>query len=43
MNSTFPEPVPTHIYRNSKATVRPYYNEQLIEKKMEEKKNGQAR
>ena len=42
MNSTFPEPVPTHIYRNSKDTVRPYYNEQLIEKKkkMEEKKNG---
>lgn len=42
MNSTFPEPMPTHIYRNSKATVRPYYNERLIEKKkkMEEKKNG---
>lgn len=42
MNSTFSDPMPTHIYRNSKATVRPYYNEQLLEKKkkMEEKKNG---
>ena len=40
--STLPEPMQTHIYRNSKATVRPYYNEELIEKKkkMEEKKNG---
>lgn len=46
MNSIFPEPMPTHIYRNNKDTVRPYYNEnyntKLIEKKkkMEEKKNG---
>ena len=46
MNGVFPNPMPTHIYRNSKDTVRPHYNEnynkKLIEKKqkMEEKKNG---
>ena len=35
MNTTLPEPMPTHIYRNSKDTVYPVNN-----KKMEEKKNG---
>lgn len=44
MNSRFSNPMPTHIYRNSKDTVHPHYNENYnkkqIEMKMEEKKNG---